>query len=100
MPSRNSVLGVILKLALQTPAIYFFGAFGPTLATSIAFGLVTLDVYLMLRRNYIQKGQLHYAGKILKINVVLLAITFVINKLIKIFFVPESKITAFIYCAE
>ena len=92
-------VGVILKLALQTPAIYFFGAFGPTLATSIAFGLVTLDVYLMLRRNYIQKGQLRYAGKILKINVVLLAITFVINKLIKIFFVPESKVTAFIYCA-
>lgn len=91
-------VGILLKIALQTPAIYFFGAFGPTLATSVAFGLVTLDVYLMLRRNYIQKGQLKYASKILKINIVLLAITFIINKLIKIFFIPESKISAFIYC--
>lgn len=92
-------VGIILKLVLQTPAIYFFGAFGPTLATSVAFGLVTLDVYLMLRRNYIQPGQLKYASKILKINIFLLTITFVINRLIKLFFVPESKITAFIYCA-
>ena len=91
-------IGVILKLTLQTPAIYFFGAFGPTLATSVAFGLVTLDVYLMLRCNYIQKGQLKYASKILKINIVLLAITFVINKIIKLFFVPQSKISSFIYC--
>ena len=91
-------VGVILKLTLQTPAIYFFGAFGPTLATSVAFGLVTLDVYLMLRCNYIQKGQLKYASKILKINIVLLAITFVINKIIKLFFVPQSKISSFIYC--
>lgn len=91
-------VGILLKIALQTPAIYFFGAFGPTLATSVAFGLVTLDVYLMLRRNYIQKSQLKYASKILKINIVLLAITFIINKLIKIFFIPESKISAFIYC--
>lgn len=91
-------VGVILKLALQTPAIYFFGAFGPTLATSIAFGLVTLDVYLMLRRNYIQEGQLRYAGKILQVNIFLLIITFAINKLIKIFFIPRSKISAFIYC--
>ena len=91
-------VGVILKLTLQTPTIYFFGAFGPILATSVAFGLVTLDVYLMLRRNYIQKGQLKYASKILKINIVLLAITFMINKVIKLFFVPQSKISSFIYC--
>lgn len=92
-------VGILLKLALQTPAIYFFGAFGPTLATSVAFGLVTLDVYLMLRRNYIQKGQLKYASKILKINVVLLTIAFVFNWLIHLVLVPQSKITAFIYCA-
>lgn len=95
---KQFFVGMVLKLALQTPAIYFFGAFGPTLASSIAFGLVTLNVYLMLRREYIQPGQLRYASKILKINLILLAITFVINRIIKLFFVPQSKITAFIYC--
>lgn len=51
--NRNAVkyflYGTILKLILQLPMIFFFYAYGPLLATTLAFTLTIVMMYLKLR---------------------------------------------------
>lgn len=92
-------VGIVLKLTLQVPLTYFFSAYGTILATAISFGLITLVVFAYLRRNYLGRGQLGYGLMIILLNIFVGGLAFLTRAGIDLVYIPETKITAFIYAA-
>ena len=93
------ILGIILKLALQVPLTYLFGAYGTILATTLTFASMTVISYGYLKRHYLSRIKMRNVWKILVINALVLGPAWLVNTAIKLVFIPQSKISAFIYAA-
>lgn len=93
------VAGILMKLALQVPMLYLFNAYGAIWSTFIAFALISLFVYIYLRKHYLKRGDMQNLLGIFLLNVFLAVGAFVLNGAIKEMIRVDTKLTAFIYCA-
>ena len=96
---KKLALGIILKFVLQVPLTYLFGPYGTILATTFAFGIISLMVYAHIKHNYLEGIRLRNIKKILAINVLVLGVAFISNAVIKMAYVPQGKLSAFVYAA-
>lgn len=98
MAIKLLLAGIVMKLTLQVPMLYFFNAYGAIFATFISFSLISLFVYIYLRRNFLQRSDMKNMLGILLINLFLLVTAFVLNSALSETFSFETKVSAFIYC--
>ena len=96
---RYLTLGIFLKLALQVPFTYLWGAYGALSATALSFLLISIGVYGQIKLHYLQKGQLRNVKLIVVINLLVALTALLTNELIKLVYIPENKIMAFLYAA-
>lgn len=96
---RYLTLGIVLKLALQVPLTYTFGAYGALTATALSFALISLGVYGHIKHKYLVRGQLKNVKLIIVINVLVALAALLVNELISLVYVPQNKVTAFLYAA-
>ena len=96
---KKLALGIILKFVLQVPLTYLFGPYGTILATTFAFGIISLMVYAHIKHNYLEGIRLRNIKKILAINALVLGVAFISNAVIKMAYVPQGKLSAFVYAA-
>lgn len=96
---KKLALGIVLKLVLQVPLTYFLGPYGTVLATTLAFGIISLMVYARIRESYLVGIRMRNIRKILLVNVLVLGSAWALNMAVKMFYVPQGKVMAFIYAA-
>jgi O-antigen/teichoic acid export membrane protein len=96
---RYLTLGIILKLALQVPLTYLFGAYGALSATTVSFLLISLGVYGQIKKHYLVRGQMKNVKLIIVINLLVALMAYLTNKLISLVYLPQNKLTAFLYAA-
>lgn len=96
---RMLTLGIVLKLVLQVPMTYLWGAYGTIWATTIAFGAIAALAFSHIYRHYLGKHQLSFAHKIIWVNLVLAGLGWLAHWAIGKVYVPMGKVSAFIYAA-
>ncbi len=96
---RYLTLGIILKLALQVPLTYLFGAYGALSATTVSFLLISLGVYGQIKKHYLVRGQMKNVKFIIVINLLVALMAYLTNELISLVYLPQNKLTAFLYAA-
>ena len=96
---RYLCLGIVLKLALQVPLTYYFAGYGALTATALSFLLISIGVYAHIKKHYLVSGQMKNVKLIVVINLLIALTAFVTNELISHVFLPQNKLTAFLYAA-
>lgn len=96
---RTLTLGLILKLALQIPLTYIWGAFGTVWATTITFAAIAAVVFGYVYSHYLEPGQLEGALQLIFINIVLGAVAWLTHWGLDQVYIPQGKLAAFFYAA-
>ncbi|MDH5106943.1 polysaccharide biosynthesis protein [Lentilactobacillus diolivorans] len=88
------ISGILIKLVLQVPLVYWLQGFGAILATTVAFGLVSfLSIWQICRDFHVKLRNL---GLTLGLNIVFFAVMVLASTGLNRIYLPTSKIEALI----
>ncbi len=91
------LIGLAIKLVIQFPCVYYFEGFGGIIATAIAFLAVVILCYSKLHWTF--NVRFAILDRTEFTNILFFLFTIAMYFGVRSFYVPSTKLTAFIYCA-